>query len=251
MNVRQITTFILLLLCRFICSAQVTTTPVIIQQDYSGEIVVLFDATQGNKGMIGATTCYAHTGVITTESANNDDWKHAPEWKDNSEKYKMESAGTNLWKLTIPNMKTYYELLPDEKVLRLAFVFRNADASKEGKGVGNSNLYVSLHEPGLQVAFTNPTGNYALAVGGSLDITFSSSREADLKLKMNGETIKESSSSSTLSFHHTFQTPGDFRLVAMASQGSETVTAELLVCVVENVISQPRPAGVTDGINYA
>lgn len=251
MNIRQLFTFLLLLIGSFFGTAQVTTSPEFIQQNYGGEIIVYFDATQGNKGMVGATTCYAHTGVITNESKNDSDWKHAPTWLDNSSKYKLEKTGTDTWKLVIPNLSSYYELNPNEVVKKMAFVFRDATASKEGKGPGNSDIFVTLHEPGLQVAFTNPTGNQAVGIGTTLDISFSASSAANLTLSINGQPVKQQNSVSQLSYTHTFNTAGDFSLKASAALNGETVTDELLVCVVENVVNEPRPAGLKDGITYS
>ncbi|MEG0947744.1 MAG: alpha-amylase family glycosyl hydrolase [Bacteroidales bacterium] len=251
MNIRQTLTLLLLFLYSFLGIAQVTTSPAFIQQDYSGETIIYFDATQGNKGMVGATSCYAHTGVITNESKNDSDWKHAPEWKDNSAKYKLEKTGTDTWKLVIPNLRTYYELNENEVIKKLAFVFRDATASKEGKGEGDQDIFVTLHEPGLQVAFTKPTGNYALTIGSSLDISFMASAPADLTLRINDNVVKQLTGVQTLSYTHTFNSAGDFRLKATASLNGTTSEAEILVAVVENVVNEPRPAGLADGIHYS
>ena len=43
--------------------AQVTTEPAFITNNYTGKIIITFDPAQGNKGMVGATACYAHTGA--------------------------------------------------------------------------------------------------------------------------------------------------------------------------------------------
>ncbi|MEG1585335.1 MAG: alpha-amylase family glycosyl hydrolase [Bacteroidales bacterium] len=251
MNIRQTLIWLILLLSSFWGVAQVTTSPAFIQKDYTGEIIVYFDATRGNRGMTGATSCYAHTGVITNESTGNSDWKHAPEWKDNSPKYKMESVGENQWKLTIPNLKTYYELNENEVVEKLAFVFRDATASKEGKSEANGDIFVDLHESGLQVAFTNPAGNYALAAGSSLDISFSASAPAHLRLSINDTEAKQLPSATTLTYKHTFAVAGDYILKATATLNGQTVSATTTVCVVEGAENEPRPAGLTDGINYS
>ena len=48
--------------------AQVTTIPSIIQKGYDGEVTIIFNPNEGNGGMIGATECYAHTGVTSQKS---------------------------------------------------------------------------------------------------------------------------------------------------------------------------------------
>jgi len=40
-------------------------------------IIIYFDATKGDRGLMGfAGDVYAHTGVLTAESANSGDWKY-------------------------------------------------------------------------------------------------------------------------------------------------------------------------------
>jgi hypothetical protein len=93
------TLFIILFLFP-VLHAQVTTVPAVVTE--SGAVDIIFDATQGNKGLMGYTgDVYAHTGVITNLSTSGSDWKYAPAWGDNSAKYKLTSLGSDKWKLTI------------------------------------------------------------------------------------------------------------------------------------------------------
>lgn len=137
----------LLLLLPAPLAAQVTTTPATFTD--SDPIEVIFNAAEGNKGLQDYTgDIYAHTGVITTESQNNQDWKYAPTWGDNAPKYKLTPQGNNLWKLTItPDIRTYYNVPKGEQILKLAFVFRSSDNTKEGKGPGGTDIFVNLGEP--------------------------------------------------------------------------------------------------------
>ncbi|MDR1454066.1 MAG: T9SS type A sorting domain-containing protein, partial [Tannerella sp.] len=130
-------------------------------------IEVIFDATQGNKGLQGYTgDVYAHTGVITHQSASGSDWKHAPEWGDNSEKYKLTPLGNDKWKLIIaPGIRSYYGVAGDERILKLAFVFRSADKTKEGKDTGNTDIFLSLSSD----AFTPATPEEKARPQGIID----------------------------------------------------------------------------------
>ena len=51
-----LSTFALLLFSTTIV-AQVSTQPAIIQQGYDGELTIIFNPNEGNKGMVGATAC--------------------------------------------------------------------------------------------------------------------------------------------------------------------------------------------------
>src|SRR5690554_2431597 len=54
----------------------------------SEAVTIVFRADEGTKGLMGYTgEVYAHTGVITSESTSNSDWKYVvAEWDENVEK---------------------------------------------------------------------------------------------------------------------------------------------------------------------
>lgn len=110
---------------------------------------------EGYKGDV-----YAHTGVITKESTGDDNWKHATNWGDNSEKYKLHSIGHNKWQLIMENgLKDFYGLSSVEEALKMAFVFRAGDGSKQSE-----NIYISV-QPDLVLAssdFPTDSGNFSL-----------------------------------------------------------------------------------------
>ena len=67
--------------------AQVVTTIPELPTD-SEPVTIIFDASQGDAGLKNFTSeIYAHTGVITQESASQSDWKYTiAEWNENTEK---------------------------------------------------------------------------------------------------------------------------------------------------------------------
>ncbi|MDE6073284.1 MAG: hypothetical protein K2F80_01630, partial [Muribaculaceae bacterium] len=78
-------------------TAQIVTTSPAILQLQSRDIVITFHADQGNKGLANlpdGQEVYAHTGVILNGS---DQWSHAPNWLDNSAKYKLTRTGENTY----------------------------------------------------------------------------------------------------------------------------------------------------------
>lgn len=129
-----------------VVSAQsVTTSPAIITEN-STDIVVTFHSDGGNRGLSSsteATGIYAHTGVITNQS--NGQWKNAPNWGDNSEKYKLTYTGPYTWELRIPDIRSYYNITStNERIERMAFVFRNADCSAEGKTGNGGDIFINI-----------------------------------------------------------------------------------------------------------
>ncbi len=243
----------------FAVSAQIiVTNPAFVTRDYAGVIEVVYDASLGQtalKDYTGADGIYAHTGVITTASLTDTDWKHAPTWGDNAAKYKLTSLGNNKWKLMItPDMAAYYGLTSGEIVTKLAFVFRNGTPTgtiyKEGKDTGGKDIFVPVYEAGLNVAFSSPTSNQSVAVGASVNFSVVSSITADLSLQVDETTVKTASAATTLTHTQTFSTAKDYVVIASATTGGITVYDTILVNVPSPVTNEARPAGVKNGINY-
>lgn len=200
--------------------AQVTTEPSPLQED-SKDVVIYFHANEGNKGLInlGPTTeIYAHTGVLTSSSKDDSDWKYAPTWGQNLAKYKMEYVSENLWKLNIGDIRTYYGVTGTETVKKLAFVFRTADSKKEGKGTGNTDILVPVLESGLQF-FLSSTLDSDVITPETANVTFTltATEPADLTLKISGQTVATATSSKELVYTHFFENPGNKTIPVVAT----------------------------------
>ncbi len=136
----------LLGLCALVASAQVTPTPDPIPTGYTGAVTIVFDATKGNGGMIGATKCYAHTGLITAASTSDTDWKNViGSWRGTTQP-QLTSLGNNKWQLDIPNIFTFYGVPETTDIKKLAFVFHDGPGgNKEGKST-SGDIFVVLGE---------------------------------------------------------------------------------------------------------
>ena len=121
-------------LCALSVSAQVTTEPNPVPVGYTGQVTIVFDASKGTGGMIGATKCYAHTGLITAASTSDSDWKNViGSWRGSTQP-QLTSLGDNKWQLVIDNMYSFYGVSTSTDIKKLAFVFHDGPGgSKEGK----------------------------------------------------------------------------------------------------------------------
>ncbi len=240
---------ILLILLPLYSQAQIiSTNPAFLTDDISAEII--FDATNTGLDNYENDDVYAHTGVITDKSASDNDWKYAPIWLDNNPKYKLSPLGNNKWKLDItPDIRTYYNVPTDEKILKLAFVFRNNDGSKEGKDNGK-NIYADVKEAGLQVAFETPEKDQLLDKNTSLNIKANSSETTTLTLLLNNQILYTTNNTSTISYTHTFNTEGDYWLIAEAGNTPNTIRDSIYINVKKEQLVQTLPENVRAGINY-
>ncbi|MCM1005954.1 MAG: alpha-amylase family glycosyl hydrolase [Prevotella sp.] len=225
----------------------VTSDPSPLQQT-SKDVVVYFHADLGNKGLTGqpaSAQIYAHTGVITNLSTSNSDWKYAPAWGDNSAKYKLEYVSPDLWKLNIGDIRTYYGVKEGETVQKLAFVFRTADKSKEGKDVGNADIFVDVAQEGYQVAlFSNFEGTIVDDAHTSVTFTITATAPSTLTLTVNGNPVKSQENATRMEVPYTFTDRGNYTVVAKGVNGAATQSVEAVYCYPQASPRADYPGGV-------
>ena len=142
--------------------AQISTVPAL--PTANDEITITFDAT--GTGLDGYTgDVYAHTGVLTSQSNDDTDWKYViAGWTENTDKAKLTIIATNTYQFIItPNLSTFYNITNGDLVSNLAFVFRSADGSKQ-----TANLYQIIYENGLNITFTEPTNGSAFNLNSTI-----------------------------------------------------------------------------------
>ncbi len=126
--------------------AQVTTDPNPVPVGYTGKVTITFDPASGNGGMIGATKCYAHTGLITSASTSDSDWKNViGSWRGATQP-QLTATNDGKWQLTIDNIFTFYGVPENTNIKKLAFVFHDGPGgTKEGKAA-SGDIFVVLGE---------------------------------------------------------------------------------------------------------
>jgi len=230
--------------------AQVTTNPAI--PIVGQPVMITFDATQGTAGLKDYTgDVYAHTGVITNLSSSGNDWKYViAEWSVNVSKAKMTRVSANIYELQItPDIRSFYGVPAGEQIKQMAFVFRSADGSKEGKATGGLNIYANVYEAGLNVAFSQPIHSSIFEKNETIQAKASASVTASLSLSLNGTELV-SANSTELSHNFSIAEAGNYWLKITANADGQIATDSVYFAIPEETISAPRPANIRDGINY-
>ena len=248
---------LLLIISSMLCSiamwAQVYTQPTFVTSETNETFYVYYDATQGSASMIGVNECYAHTGVITTASKSDGDWKHAPTWLNNDAKYKMEEVSEDLWRLEITNgLKEYYGLAEDEVVTKLAFVFRDATGNVQGKTTGGTDILYELFEAGKPaVAIITPTDGGLQVIGNTITIKGESSMKGDLDLEVNNVIIASDKNSNSIELDLELSTTGTYEIVLTLSEKEEVIATDTISFYVATPVTEKQvPEGFLEGINY-
>ncbi|MFD0990994.1 alpha-amylase family glycosyl hydrolase [Mariniflexile jejuense] len=225
-------------------SQVVTTTPAI--PTAANTLVITFNA--AGTELAGYTgDVYAHTGVLTSASTSNSDWRHViGSWGNNTTQPKLTRTGTNTYQLTIsPDILTYYNVNVGEVVTNIAIVFRNS----AGNAQSRPDIFIPIYAEGLNVTITNPSNNSVFNINDNITISAASSINANLELKVNNTSIKTASNTTATSSSYTFTTTGNHTIQASATQNGETKQKSVSVYVKTTTQNETKPAGLKNGFN--
>lgn len=247
---KYIASLLLCLLVTQVGHSQIITTDPAIPIASEG-VTVYYDATLGTAGLEGFTgDVYAHTGVLTEASNDTRDWKYAPTWGDNAPKYKLTRISTDYYSLQItPSIREYYGVPENETITHMAFVFRSADKSLEGKDDNGADIFVEVFEPGFNISIVAPDKNLLVDPGTQVQFEAVASESADLELFMNDQSVK-SVTGSGISNTFDFSTPGDYWLKVTAKAADATDADSVFIHVLGSQVEQLLPEGSENGINY-
>ncbi|MEI7978669.1 MAG: alpha-amylase family glycosyl hydrolase [Bacteroidota bacterium] len=220
----------------------------------TNNVVLTFNADQGTAGLLGQSTIYAHTGVITNLSTSSSDWKYVlTNWTTNLPKALLTRIGTtNAYTLNIGNIRSFYGVPSSEQILKLAMVFRNADGSKEGKAIGGADIFVDINQGGFQLKINSPIKGTFYNLTDSIKINCSSSDLGDLKLYANGNLLKSVTNDSVLKYDNIYNniSSSKINLVLEGTKNGNKFydTSYVINRNTSNVADLPN--GTVDGINY-
>jgi 1,4-alpha-glucan branching enzyme len=252
--------FLALLLATASASAQVTVSPSFPTADE--EITIVYDATQGTTGLVGASQVMMHAGVVLSGPTGTG-WQNVQgEWGNPGSVGSMTNLGNNKWQIKI-TPRTYFQVAAGVSIYRIGMVFRSAGpcggfagnntACKEGKTSGNGDFFVDLYEADeFSIDITEPAAFPVFKNNGEqLPITASVSESSDIVVKINGATVATANAATTISHTHTItEGPGTWEVSVSADNGDEIVTSTFKYIVRAATINASRPAGIIDGINY-
>lgn len=239
---KKIFIFLFTLLASYTSQAQVTSTPAFPTEDQP--VTIYFDAT-GTPLAASTSDIYMHAGVVTDQSNGN--WTYVKTaWGENAASCRLTKVSGEQYKVEItPSIRSFYNVPAGEKVLKLAFVFRNAAASAQ-----TQDVFYKLYEPGLHIRIDSPTTSPLITSPETFAIKAVASQTSAMTITVDGNELA-SANAIEVSGSYTANTAGVHTIVASATKDGETVTASRLITYKGVVVSQPVPAGMHSGINYS
>ena len=116
----------------------------------SSDVEITCNADEGNKGLMDFPgQVFVHVGLITSKSQNKDDWRFVKfKWGSRESMARAIPAGRNKWKFSIKNIRQYFGVGKDERILNLAILFREGGCfdiyCKTLRNSDGSNIYIPI-----------------------------------------------------------------------------------------------------------
>jgi len=202
------------------------------------EITIIYDASLGSGGLVGVTPVYAHTGIITV-SGGPGAWQNVQgNWGTADPNVVMAPIGNNMHLIQfVP--REFYGIDQGVEVLQFAFVFRNADGSKEGKTSALGDIFVDV--PNIDEfagKFITPDEEQlVLEQGEQLEIKAAISMEGNYTLYDNNVEIF-TSSGTTFDYTYTATEPGNHSIRFEATDGMDTIGDKFSIAVLDEDLAQ-------------
>lgn len=212
-------------------------------------VTIVYDATQGNGALVGTNQVYCHAGVITTASTSPSNWLFVQgNWGQVDPNVQMTPLGNNKHSITI-DIDAFYGFPVNTTVLKLAFVFRNANGSVVGREADGSDIYYDVYpvNGGLQAAIFSPTQMPLLDLNQSFTFNAQANQTAALTLKEDGNIIQSLPNANVLNTNITAATPGTHLLLFEANNGTTIVQDSVYYTVNPSINYQNPPIGTKNG----
>ena len=217
------------------------------------DVTVYFNAAEGNGALAGFTgNVFAHTGVITDDSANGNDWRHViGNWGTFDSRVLMNSLGNDIYSLSY-NIEEFYDIPPGEQVNQLAFVFRNVDGSIVGRAFDGADIFTDVltDSSSLFVSWNSPADRQIVPEEDSILFQIQTSRPANITISDNDEIIF-TDSTDQVDFFYTTMLPGIHTINVSAILGIDTINQERqFYLLARDHPIEDSPADIRDGLNY-
>ena len=217
------------------------------------DVTIYYDATQGNGALAGYQgEVFAHTGLITSESSNGNDWRYViGNWGAPDSRVLMTRVDEDLYTISY-NISDFYGVPPGEEVLKMAFVFRNVNGSIVGRDTDGSDIFTDVYpsDEGLYLILRSPSEeNVIIYEDDSLLIDVAVSDTAFLFISDNGIPIFSGTVNETSFYVH----PDGLgeHVLHFEATSDTTVTLQKAYYVLErNPDKINPPDGTINGLNY-
>jgi len=226
-----------------------------------GPVSISFDATMGNGALSGYLgDVYAHTGVITSESNGNNDWRYVvTDWGENTVGTLFTNVGTDLYELSIDNIRTYFGVPSGEDIYKIAMVIRSGepidpeepDNFYVARNADGSDMYVDVYDEGLHVKLLSPSKKDPLVPLNSLiPVCVVAMDATSIFIYVDDVLVHQESGLETMYALNTGDYEEGMHEIVAKADDSDLVTDTTRFYIRGEVVVEELPVGMKNGINY-
>lgn len=219
-----------------------TTSPAILQES-SKDVVITFHANQqsvdGLKGISSSTPLYAHIGVFTTKSPST--WAYVKtDWSENIDANKFSYVSNDTWALSIGDLRTYFGITDaSETITHVCIIARTADGQTQ-----TSDNFIEVMPAGFQMSLTHNAESTIISESTTVTFEVNTTETATISLSVNGTTIADATTATSLAKEYTFGNVGSYEVVATANNGTETKTQSTTFLFINASVQENYPGGI-------
>lgn len=221
---------------------------------------IIFDPSKGNKALAGfGGDVYIYAGVITDKSTGAKDWKYLKSNSftipDAAVKMTRQVSGIYTFDL-IP--RSFFGVPIDEKILKIALLFRNADGSTVCRNEDGSDIYLPLYDkstnnvrfaaPELQPTFVPLPSLKTISIGQEFTVTAASSKKANLVLSLNGISFATANNADAITGKATISQAGT-QIFKITADGN--VETSFTILANGTVQTAELPSGAKLGVTFS
>ncbi|HOK73804.1 MAG TPA: alpha-amylase family glycosyl hydrolase [Bacteroidales bacterium] len=213
-----------------------------------GRVIKIYYDTNQDAGELHNYTgdIYVHTGLILEGSPN---WqKVIGTWGNNAVQPKLNYLGNYKYEFIIsPSIETFYNVLPGEKVKKIALVFRNSDGTRQTR----PDIFIDVFESGLNVIFTLPERfSVVIEKNSLLGVSASATNADSISLYINNQYRKSGRTRDLVTDTIIAESYGEYWVKAVAWDLPRFAADSFFCHVRKSVEVEELPPGAIDGINY-
>ena len=203
-------------------------------------VLVTYISSLGNAALIGTSTIYAHTGVLTTSSSGPSNWQYVQGvWGSADPNVLMTAKGNGIFEKQF-HIPTFYGFPTTTSVTDLAFVFRNVSGNLVGRNADGSDIFYPIYSNNspLEVSWNCGSRLKEALPGDTLWLLGEASKSAQLEIYANGSLLALDTAARSLGYG--FIAPnalGRTEIILKATSGSNVVRDTLIV-VTNNAVNQ-------------
>lgn len=218
-------------------------------------VTITFDAS--GTPLSGLPKIYMHAGVAINKIAPKSFMHVVGNWGVDDGVGEMQNMGSDLWSITLPSIRTYFNVPEEEDIFAINLLFRNVDGSikEDFNGINyyfatNPGKYFVIDEPVRYTQFEQTGQDVALSCHSETGIATWMLQEIDITDGHVIDSITTIAGVESFNYSIPVTAIGLKKYKIFADFGTVVKYKTFQIYGYDPIVNAPRPSWVKQGINY-